>query len=86
MEGVDGMISDVGGVRRGVVTEIWGPPGVGKTCFGYVAGRDVTEKVDRWKEVVLKQDRMELAATALREGGKVLWLCESCILTSVKRK
>lgn len=38
MEGVDGMISDVGGVRRGVVTEIWGPPGVGKTSFGYVAG------------------------------------------------
>lgn len=50
MEGVDGMISDVGGVRRGVVTEIWGPPGVGKTSFGYVAGRDVTERVDRWGE------------------------------------
>lgn len=40
MEGVDGMISDVGGVRRRVVTEIWGPPGVGKTSFGYVARRD----------------------------------------------
>lgn len=25
-----------GGVSRGKVTEIWGPPGVGKTCLGYV--------------------------------------------------
>ena len=42
MEGVDRIISDVGGVRRGVVTEIWGPPGVGKTSFGYVSGRHVS--------------------------------------------
>ncbi len=25
-----------GGIRRGQLTEIWGPPGVGKTAFGYV--------------------------------------------------
>ena len=25
-----------GGVQRGQVTEIWGPPGSGKTAFGYV--------------------------------------------------
>ncbi len=25
-----------GGVQRGHVTEIWGPPGVGKTAFGFV--------------------------------------------------
>jgi predicted ATP-dependent serine protease len=24
-----------GGIQRGHVTEIWGPPGVGKTAFGY---------------------------------------------------
>ena len=26
-----------GGIRRSQLTEIWGPPGVGKTAFGYVA-------------------------------------------------
>ena len=25
-----------GGISRGKVTEIWGPPGVGKTALGYV--------------------------------------------------
>lgn len=25
-----------GGIQRGQVTEFWGPPGVGKTSFGYV--------------------------------------------------
>lgn len=33
MKGVDGLLSSSGGVRRGVVTEVWGPSGVGKTAF-----------------------------------------------------
>lgn len=31
---------DVGGVKRGQVTEFWGPPGSGKTALGYVALSD----------------------------------------------
>jgi hypothetical protein len=27
-----------GGVSRGKVTEVYGPPGVGKTALGYVSG------------------------------------------------
>ncbi len=28
--------SSVGGIQKGYVTEIWGPPGAGKTAIGYV--------------------------------------------------
>jgi RecA/RadA recombinase len=31
--GLDG--AGRGGIQKGHVTEIWGPPGVGKTAFGY---------------------------------------------------
>ncbi|KAH8836684.1 hypothetical protein MCOR27_001469 [Pyricularia oryzae] len=30
----DGRTRDLGGVQRGIVTEIWGPPGIGKTSLG----------------------------------------------------
>lgn len=30
-----------GGIQKGHLTEIWGPPGVGKTAFGIQAAADV---------------------------------------------
>ncbi|KAK2613693.1 hypothetical protein N8I77_000586 [Diaporthe amygdali] len=32
---------DAGGIQKGHLTEIWGPPGVGKTAFGIQAAADV---------------------------------------------
>ncbi|KKY30213.1 putative rad55 protein [Diaporthe ampelina] len=32
---------NVGGIQKGHLTEIWGPPGVGKTAFGIQAAADV---------------------------------------------
>lgn len=32
---------NAGGIQKGHLTEIWGPPGVGKTAFGIQAAADV---------------------------------------------
>lgn len=32
-----------GGIQKGHLTEIWGPPGVGKTAFGIQAAADVLQ-------------------------------------------
>lgn len=32
---------NAGGIHKGHLTEIWGPPGVGKTAFGIQAAADV---------------------------------------------
>ncbi|RQM07955.1 hypothetical protein DH86_00000835, partial [Scytalidium sp. 3C] len=52
-----------GGVSRGKLTEVFGPPGVGKTTLGEV-------------NVSLANDerRMQLAANALGAGEKVVWV------------
>ena len=34
--------AEYGGIQRGQVTEIWGPPGVGKTAFGWVFPSGIT--------------------------------------------
>lgn len=33
--------ANAGGIQKGHLTEIWGPPGVGKTAFGIQAAADV---------------------------------------------
>lgn len=33
--------ANAGGIHKGHLTEIWGPPGVGKTAFGIQAAADV---------------------------------------------
>lgn len=33
--------ANAGGIHKGHLTEIWGPPGVGKTAFGLQAAADV---------------------------------------------
>lgn len=47
MKGVDGLLSSSGGVRRGVVTEVWGPSGVGKTAFGLVNDTEGDDRAER---------------------------------------
>ncbi|KAK3390232.1 hypothetical protein B0H63DRAFT_109383 [Podospora didyma] len=38
--GLDTVVSSPGGIQKGHVTEIWGPPGAGKTAFGGVVWVD----------------------------------------------
>lgn len=66
-----------GGIQRGQVTEIWGPPGSGKTAFGYVCGPDIHDS--RLKLTCLCS--VQLAAHCLRDGGEVVWVGPSLSLS-----
>lgn len=66
-----------GGIQRGQVTEIWGPPGSGKTAFGYVCGPDIHDF--RLKLTCLCS--VQLAAHCLRDGGEVVWVGPSLSLS-----
>jgi RecA/RadA recombinase len=56
-----------GGVSRGKVTEVYGPPGVGKTTLGLVILRSSSSNADNYNS-------MQLAASALHAGEGVLWV------------
>jgi hypothetical protein len=56
-----------GGLSRGRVTEIYGPPGVGKTTLGFVLGCP-------FFLASLIDFSMQLAASALHVGEGVVWV------------
>jgi KaiC/GvpD/RAD55 family RecA-like ATPase len=55
------------GVSRGHVTEVYGPPGVGKTSFGWVL-------IQQYGCQKLMSIRMQLTVNALKSGEKVVWI------------
>lgn len=60
--------SPPGGLVRGQVTEVYGPPGVGKTSLACVLLMQYIEySIDTCA-------RLNLASNALRNGGKVIWI------------
>ncbi|MCJ1356863.1 MAG: hypothetical protein MMC33_006859 [Icmadophila ericetorum] len=55
-----------GGLSRGAITEVYGPPGVGKTCFGYFTALSLpTAGVP---------SIMHAAVSTLRAGNSVIWI------------
>ncbi|KAK4125959.1 P-loop containing nucleoside triphosphate hydrolase protein [Parathielavia appendiculata] len=56
------------GVQKGHVTEIWGPPGVGKTAFGYAANLRLNTVP------LLICFSVQLASNCLGEGRRVVWV------------
>ena len=67
-----------GGIQRGQVTEIWGPPGSGKTAFGYVCGSKPDTCGSRL--TLTCHFSIQLAAHCLRDGGEVVWVGPSLSL------
>lgn len=78
--GLVGDSSEQGGVQKGQVTEIWGPPGVGKTTFGLVLPSLFAGPA------LFKADvhvcRIQLAANALRHSKSVVWVGRSTTILS----
>ncbi|KAL8372095.1 hypothetical protein RB595_001746 [Gaeumannomyces hyphopodioides] len=72
-----------GGVRRGIVTEIWGPPGVGKTSLGLHLASNVLREgravvwVDAFSKVC--PPRLNVAASADETGDGGMRLDENFV-------
>jgi hypothetical protein len=62
-----------GGIQKGHVTEIWGPPGVGKTALGY-SSQSAVHGVP-----LLIFLRLQLASHCLSEGRGVVWVGPLCL-------
>ncbi|KAL8399883.1 hypothetical protein RB594_000337 [Gaeumannomyces avenae] len=64
-----------GGVRRGIVTEIWGPPGVGKTSLGLHLASNVLREgravvwVDAFNKVCPPRLNVAASADEIGDGG-----------------
>ncbi|KAL8302376.1 hypothetical protein RB597_002636 [Gaeumannomyces tritici] len=64
-----------GGVRRGIVTEIWGPPGVGKTSLGLHLASNVLREgravvwVDAFNKVCPPRLKVAASADEIGDGG-----------------